>query len=60
MRALLARLRQTALLMVGQPSYEAYLRHIAERHPGREPMTRLEFFRDREKSRYGAGKGRCC
>ena len=60
MKALLARLRETALLMVGQPSYDAYLRHLAERHPERTPMTRVEFFREREKARYGSGGGRCC
>lgn len=57
----LARLRETALLMVGQPSYDAYLRHMAERHPDAAPMTRVAFFRDREATRYGAkGGGRCC
>lgn len=60
MKALLARLRETALLMVGQPSYEAYLGHLAEHHPERTPMTRIEFFREREKARYGSGGGRCC
>lgn len=54
-------MRETALLMVGQPSYRAYLAHMAERHPGRRPMSRVEFFRDREKMRYGGkGGGRCC
>ena len=61
MRALLRRLRETALLMVGQPSYDVYRKHLAEHHPEREPMTRVEFFRDREKARYsGTGGGRCC
>lgn len=60
MMAFLNRCRETALLMVGQPSYEAYRLHLAERHPEREPMTRTEFFRDREKSRYDGGNGRCC
>lgn len=61
MKALLDRMREAALLMVGQPSYDAYLRHMAAHHPERQPMTRVEFFRDREKARYGgAGGGRCC
>jgi len=60
MKALLAKLRETALLMVGQPSYEAYLQHMRKHHPAREPMTRLQFFRDRERARYGSGGGRCC
>ena len=60
MRALWERVRETALLMVGQPSYDAYLRHMAQRHPDRPPMSRVEFFRNREQARYGGGGGRCC
>lgn len=60
MKGIAGLLRETALLMVGQPSYDAYLRHMAEHHPAQEPMTRLQFFRDREKARFGAGGGRCC
>ncbi|MGK6322177.1 YbdD/YjiX family protein [Sphingomonas sp. DT-51] len=54
------RLAQTARLMVGQPDYDAYRRHFAEQHPEREPMTRAQFFRDREAARYRGGGGRCC
>lgn len=61
MKGILQTLRETALLMVGQPSYQAYLLHMAQRHPDRTPMTRVEFFRDREQARYGGkGGGRCC
>lgn len=61
MSGLLARLRETARLMVGQPSYEAYLAHMAAHHPERAPMSRTAFFRDREQARYGGkGGGRCC
>ena len=60
MKGILSRFRQTALLMVGQSSYEAYLAHVRAHHPEHEPMTRIEFFRDREKARYGTGGGRCC
>lgn len=61
MKGILQTLRETALLMVGQPSYQAYLQHMAQRHPDRTPMTRVEFFRDREQARYGGkGGGRCC
>jgi len=60
MTGLLRLLRQTARLMVGQPSYEAYLEHWRQRHPGTRPMTRVEFFRNREQARYGQGGGRCC
>ena len=54
-------LRETARLMVGQPSYETYLAHMAQRHPERPPMTREAFFRNRLEARYG-GNGRigCC
>lgn len=60
-RAALARARETALMMVGQPSYAAYLRHMADRHPDHAPMDQTAFFRNREQARYGAkGGGRCC
>ena len=32
MRELFRLMRETALLMVGQPDYQAYLDHMAERH----------------------------
>ncbi|WP_339710463.1 YbdD/YjiX family protein [uncultured Sphingosinicella sp.] len=61
MSGFLARLRETAHLMVGLPSYAAYLRHMAERHPERTPMSEPEFFRDRQEARYGGRNGgRCC
>ena len=61
MSALLRALRDMARLMVGQPSYDAYLAHMAARHPGDEPMTRTAFFRNREQARYGgASGGKCC
>ena len=59
--SILARLRETALLMVGVPSYAAYRAHMAERHPNHPPMDERTFFRDRQQARYGAkGGGRCC
>ncbi len=60
MKKLLGHIREMALLMVGQPSYEAYLRHMAQRHPDRTPMDRVAFFRNREQARYGGGAGKCC
>jgi uncharacterized short protein YbdD (DUF466 family) len=57
---LLRRLAQTARLMVGQPDYDAYRRHLADHHPERPVMTRAQFFRDREAARYRGGNGRCC
>lgn len=54
-------LRDTLRLMVGQPPYEIYLAHMARHHPGQEPMSRVEFFRNREAARFGgAGGGKCC
>lgn len=53
--------RETARMMVGQPSYEAYLAHMAASHPDHLPLSRVEFFRNREEARFGAkGGGRCC
>ncbi|OJT97627.1 MAG: hypothetical protein BGN82_11300 [Alphaproteobacteria bacterium 65-7] len=61
MRELFRLMRETALLMVGQPDYQAYLDHMVRHHPGRRPMSRVAFFRDRENTRYGGkGGGRCC
>jgi uncharacterized short protein YbdD (DUF466 family) len=58
------KLRQTASLMIGQPDYETYLAHCKQFHPDQTPMTRVEFFRNREERRYGGGAStggfRCC
>ncbi|MGP8171214.1 YbdD/YjiX family protein [Rhodoblastus sp.] len=58
------KLRQTAALMVGQPDYETYLAHWRQVHPDQTPMTRVEFFRNREDRRYGGGVStggfKCC
>lgn len=53
--------RRTANLMVGQPDYEAYVLHTAERHPDQAPMDRTAYFRLHEARRFGAGGSfRCC
>ena len=52
-----------ARLMVGQGDYGAYAEHIRRTHPDREPMTEMEFFRNRENARFGVGNTsgfRCC
>ncbi|MDB5697382.1 MAG: hypothetical protein JWN69_186 [Alphaproteobacteria bacterium] len=59
-KVLLALARDTARLMVGVPSYQAYRLHRAERHPGAPVMSETEFFRNRQEARYGSGTGRCC
>lgn len=51
---------RTARMMVGQPDYGAYLRHMAEHHPEQMPMDRATFFRNRQDARYRGGGGRCC
>ncbi|HEX5515774.1 MAG TPA: YbdD/YjiX family protein [Gammaproteobacteria bacterium] len=53
-------LRQMAYLMVGLPDYEAYADHMRRAHPERPPMSRGEFFRERQAARYRGGSGRCC
>lgn len=54
-------LRCMARLMVGLPDYDAYLRHMADRHPDRLVMDRVQFFRERQQARYGGKNGgRCC
>lgn len=53
--------RQTARLMIGVPDYEAYVRHVREHHPEREPMSYEAFFRERQEARFGRrGPGKCC
>ena len=56
------RFRQTASLMIGVPDYDTYVAHRQKDHPGKDVMTRAEFFRERQDSRYGIGNGtfRCC
>ncbi|APX64514.1 YbdD/YjiX family protein [Sphingomonas sp. gentR] len=57
----LARLREIGNAMVGMPSYEAYVAHMAVKHPDREPMDEVTFFRERQQARYGGRNGgRCC
>ena len=61
LRALVRRLSETALLMVGQTPYEAYCAHMRRHHPDAPMMDRLAFFREREQARYGGRSGgRCC
>jgi uncharacterized short protein YbdD (DUF466 family) len=58
---ILARLAETARLMVGLPRYDAYRQHMAACHPDEAVMSEVEFFRDRQEARYGGRSGgRCC
>ena len=55
------KLRDILHMLVGSPSYEAYLAHMAESHPGQTPMTRRQFHNNRLTARYGgASGGKCC
>jgi uncharacterized short protein YbdD (DUF466 family) len=56
-------LTQTARLMVGLPDYDLYVLHRRMHHPDEPIMSRTEFFRERQESRYGGSGGkisRCC
>lgn len=62
-RGVRAWLRDIASVMrtvVGAPDYERYERHVRERHPECEPLTRDEFVRQRMDSRYSRPGSRCC
>ncbi|NDC60492.1 MAG: putative selenoprotein [Betaproteobacteria bacterium] len=54
---------QTANLMVGLPSYQNYLDHMAKTHADKPVMDYETFFRERQAARYGEGAtrmSRCC
>lgn len=55
-------LGQSLRLMVGVPDYGTYVAHMHQVHPDRPVMSYEEFFRERQKARYGGnGKvARCC
>lgn len=47
-------------MLVGVPDYDAYVRHVRERHPELVPMTREQFVRSRMEARLGAKTpGKC-
>lgn len=55
---------RTAHLMVGIPDYENYVAHRRNTHPGESIMTYEEFYRESQRRRYTAEKGKfkggCC
>jgi uncharacterized short protein YbdD (DUF466 family) len=59
-KGLWTRVREGIGLIVGVPSYEHYLAHMAVFHPDQPPQSRADFFAARQRERYGRGKGRCC
>jgi uncharacterized short protein YbdD (DUF466 family) len=46
--------------IIGAPDYGAYRRHVAECHPGTEPLTEPEFLDERLQARYSQPGNRCC
>lgn len=57
------KLRRGAELMIGQGDYEAYAAHRRVNHPDEPSMTREDYFRERQASRFGEGGRtafRCC
>ncbi|HZV18099.1 MAG TPA: YbdD/YjiX family protein [Sphingobium sp.] len=62
-RGLRAQLVHAGQMLVGMPSYDAYLAHMRDHHPGEAVMSYREFFNDRQAARFGGGgRGgfRCC
>jgi uncharacterized short protein YbdD (DUF466 family) len=53
-------LGDAARLMLGVPAYDAYVAHLAARHPKLEPLSRDEFFLNRQQARFGQSGLRCC
>jgi uncharacterized short protein YbdD (DUF466 family) len=51
---------EIARLAIGVPNYEAYLAHMRERHPAARVMSYVEFFNERQASRYRNDRHRCC
>jgi uncharacterized short protein YbdD (DUF466 family) len=44
----------------GVPDYEAYLRHMRERHPGQPALTRKDFAARWIDRKYDGMSSRCC
>jgi uncharacterized short protein YbdD (DUF466 family) len=46
--------------VLGAPDYERYIGHVQTCHPGRVPMSREAFERERLAARYSRTGSRCC
>ncbi len=55
-------LRAAAVLrrIIGAPDYEAYLAHMARRHPDRAPLTQRQYEQRCLTDRYSRPGSRCC
>ncbi len=51
---------RTLRTIIGAPDYERYVEHVRQCHPGRVPMTRDEFAKQRLEDRYSRPGSRCC
>ncbi|EMA6343360.1 YbdD/YjiX family protein [Bacillus cytotoxicus] len=55
--------KQFISLLVGVPSYETYVTHMKENHPGDPILCRKQFFAEAQEARFNAKGGkvsRCC
>lgn len=59
-RRFYARAKQTALLMVGVPDYENYLKHMQSQHPELLPMSKHDFFKRAQEGRFAGKKLNKC
>lgn len=60
LRTLWQHSRHFGAMLVGVPDYDAYVRHMGDKHPGLTPMTREQFVRSRMEARLGARTpGKC-
>ncbi len=51
---------QAMSLVLGLPSYNAYVAHVGSAHPEQRVMSREQFYRNRHTARYTGVRGRCC
>lgn len=49
-----------ARAVIGAPSYELYLEHMAAAHPNMTPLNREDFVCGRLHARYSKPGARCC
>lgn len=53
-------LGQFVRAVIGAPSYENYLEHMAVAHPNQTPLDREDFVCSRLHARYSKPGARCC
>ena len=55
-----ARLAATVRRIIGAPDYAAYVAHVKQCHPDREPLNERDFINERLTARYEKPGSRCC